>query len=220
MDANRKAALIAGVLFVIADVAGVPSLAISQPLRDAPDYLIKFSANANQVTMAALLVFIMAAACASIVISMYPVLRRFNVGLALGSVGFRTIEGVFGIAGAISLLLLVTLSQEFVKAGAPDASHFQTLGTLLLAAHDWVSNVAMILAWNIGALMYNYLFYQSKLLSNAARCGPLTAGWMWATCSRVDVCHSQSDGCVPPVVGSSGPLVAKRWTTRRVRQGG
>jgi len=86
---NRKAAIIAGVLFIMADVAGVPSFVLSKPLLDAPDYLIKVSANVNQITMAALLQLIMAAACAGIAISMYPVLKKFNVGLALGFVGFR-----------------------------------------------------------------------------------------------------------------------------------
>jgi Domain of unknown function (DUF4386) len=164
VDSSRKAALVAGVLFVIADVAGIPSLALSKPLLDAPDYLIKLSANANQVTRAALLVFIMAAACAGIAISMYPVLREFNVGLALGAVGFRIIEAVFEMVAFISMLLLLALSQEFVKAGAPDSSYFQTLGALLLAGRDWVSNVVMLVNWCLGALMYLYIFYQSKLV--------------------------------------------------------
>ncbi len=164
MDSSRKAALIAGVLFVIADVAGIPSLALSKPLLDAPDYLIKVAANANQVTMAALLVLVMAAACAGIAIAMYPVLRKFNSGLALGAVGFRIIEAVFEIVLVISLLLLLALSQEFAKAGAPNASHFQTLGALLLAGRDWISNVVMLVNWCLGALMYLYIFYQSKLV--------------------------------------------------------
>jgi hypothetical protein len=86
----------------------------------------------GQVTIGALLAFIAAAASVGIAISLYPILRKYDEGLALGAVGFRLIEGVFYIIGVMGLLLLLTLSQEFVKAGAPDSSYFQTLGVLLL----------------------------------------------------------------------------------------
>jgi hypothetical protein len=73
-------------------------------------------------------------------------LRKFDEGLALGAVGFRIIEAVFYIAGVMVLLVLLTLSQEFVKAGAPDPGYFQTLGVLLLAGYHWVGNVGSLLA--------------------------------------------------------------------------
>ncbi len=53
---------------------------------------------------------------AGIAISLYPILRKYNEGLALGSVGFRFIEGVFYIVAALGLLSLLTLSHEYVKA--------------------------------------------------------------------------------------------------------
>jgi hypothetical protein len=34
-------------------------------------------------------------------------------------------------------LLLITLSQEYVKADTPDASNFQIIGTLLKEARFW-----------------------------------------------------------------------------------
>lgn len=111
-----------------------------------------------------LLTFIGAAASASIAISLYPILRRYNEGLALGSVGFRLIEGVLYIVGAIFLLLLLTLSQEFVKAGAQNSSYFQTLGVVFLAGYHWVGFVGAVLAFYLGALMYYYIFYQTKLV--------------------------------------------------------
>ena len=74
--------------------------------------------------------FTMAVLSAGIPISLYPVLRKYNEALALGYVGFRTIEVVFFIVRAISLLTLLTLSQEFVIAGTQDASYFQILATL------------------------------------------------------------------------------------------
>ena len=163
MNSNRKAAIIVGVLFITATVAGILSVVFSGSILDAPDYLIKVSANESRVIIGALFVLIMAFACTGIAIWLYPVIRKHNEALALGSVGFRLIEGVFHLVGVIGLLSLVTLSQEYVKAGAPDASYFQSLGTLLLAARDW-AGVLGSFAFILGALMYYYIFYQSKLI--------------------------------------------------------
>jgi hypothetical protein len=162
MNSYRKNAISAGVLFIIGTVAGVLSLPFLG-IVDKPDYLTKIAANENQVIIGALLLLIMAFACAGIAIWLYPVLKKQNQALALGAVGFRIIENVLVIVSAIWLLSLVPLSQEYVKAGAPDASYFQTLGTLLLGARDSISNIALI-PFCIGALMYYYVFYQSKLI--------------------------------------------------------
>ncbi len=163
MNSNKKTARIAGALLIIATVASILSLPFLEPIN-ASNYLVSVSANGNQVTIGALLAFIAAAASASIAISLYPILRKYNEGLALGAVGFRLIEGVFYIVGVMCLLLLLTLSQEFVKAGAPDTSYFQTLGVLLLAGYHWVGNVGSLLAFCLGALMYYYIFYQTRLV--------------------------------------------------------
>jgi Domain of unknown function (DUF4386) len=163
MNADRKSAIITGVLFIIG-FAGVLTVALTKPILDDPDYLVKVSANANRIILGAFFQIIMAAACAGIGISLYPVLRKYNEGLALGAVGFRIIEAVFQIVGAVILLLLLTLSQEFVKAGALDSSHFQTEGALLLAGSDWVNHVAVLLVWSMGALMYYSIFYRTKLI--------------------------------------------------------
>jgi len=164
MNTNKKIAIIAGVLFIIATVASVLGTLFSKPILDATDYLIKISANENRIAIGALFKFIAAAASAGIAISLYPILKKYNQGLALGSVGFRIIEGMLGIVGVICLLLLTTLSQEFVKAGAPDSSYFQTSGALIVAVRDWMGNVAGLLAFGLGALMYYYIFFQTKLV--------------------------------------------------------
>ncbi len=160
---QRKVARIVGVLFILG-FTGVVTAVFTTPVLDSPDYLIKASANANQMTIGALFQFIMAAACAGIGISLYPVLKKYSEGLALGAAGFRIIEAVFQIVGVVILLVLVTLSQEFVKAGASASSYFQTTGALLLAGNAWVNHVAVSLAWSIGALMYYYIFYRTKLI--------------------------------------------------------
>ncbi len=163
MNTNRRAARIVGALFITATVAGFASAAFLGPILEAPDDLAKVSANENQLLMGALMIFIMGAAGASIAIAMYPILRKHNIGIALGSVGFRIIEGALFMVGAIYLLLLVALSQEFAKAGAPDASYYQTSGVLMVGGLNF-SLLAGGLAFSVGALLYYYLFYRSRLI--------------------------------------------------------
>ncbi len=164
MNNFRKNAIIVGVLFIIATVVGmVGNLSFSKPILDNPDYLIIASANGNQVVTGALLLLIAAFACVGIAIWLYPVLRKCNEGLALGAVGFRLIEGMLYIVGVVGLLSILTLGQEYVRAGALNASLFQASGTSLLAVRDWAGKLSVI-AFTVGALMYYYVFYQSKLI--------------------------------------------------------
>ena len=74
------------------------------------------------------------------------------------------IEVICGIVSAIGLLALIPLSQEFLKAGTPDASYFQTLGAVIQTTRAWTRDVFMLFAWGLGALLYNYIFFQAKLL--------------------------------------------------------
>jgi hypothetical protein len=163
MNSDRKTAIIVGVLFITATIAGLLS-EVFGPNLDAPDYLANLSTNENQVLIGALLVFTMAVLIAGIPIYLYPILKKYNEALALGYVVFRTIEVVFFIVCAISLLTLLTLSQEFVITGTPDASYFQTLATLLLAVREWGGGVFSTIVFSLSALILNYILYRSKLI--------------------------------------------------------
>jgi hypothetical protein len=165
MNSFRKTAIIVGVLFLTSTATmmlGSDEL-IGSILGD-PDYLVNFSANENQVIIGVLLELYCAAAVAGIAILMYPILKKQNEALSLGYVGFRIIEAVLIIFISISALSLLTLSREFVIAGVPDASYFQTLGTLFLAAREWVFNIGSGLIWSLSALLLNYILYRSKLV--------------------------------------------------------
>jgi hypothetical protein len=93
-------------------------------------------------------------ACAGIGLALYPILKKYNEGLAIGSAGFRVIEGALDVVGALLYTVLLALSQEFVKAGAPASSYFQTADVLINAGTGWLTNMAMLLTFGIGALMY------------------------------------------------------------------
>jgi hypothetical protein len=162
MNSYRNYAIVAGVLFILADVASLSSSQFLAPIKTLN--FTEFSANPNQALIGALLVFIAAILSGSIAISLYPVLKEFNQSLAIGAVSFRLMEAVLYIVGVVNMIFLLTLSQEFVQAGAPSSSYFQTLGAVFLSGHDWVGFGAGPIAFSIGALMYYIIFYQTKLV--------------------------------------------------------
>jgi hypothetical protein len=161
MNSNRKRTIFAGTLYIVGTVAGVLSIA---PAVDASDYLIKASANTSQVLLGALFQFIMTIAYVGFAITLYPILRKHMESLALGFLSFRIIAAVLNIIGFLILLILLSLSQQYVKTGTPDSSYFQTLGDLLRSGRDFVNHVAMILATSVGGLMFYLLLFKTKLI--------------------------------------------------------
>ncbi len=163
MNSNSKTARIVGVLFLIAMGTSLLGINLLESILNAPDYLINVSANSTHVILGALLEFICAIAIVGIAVMMFPILKKHNEALALGYVGFRIIESVATFISDISPLSRITLSQDYVQAGAPDASYFQTLGTLSMAESFW-ANEMLAIAFGLGALIFYYLLYKSKLI--------------------------------------------------------
>jgi hypothetical protein len=162
MSTNRKTAIIVGVLYIIGTVAGVLSVVFTGPILEDPNYL-NVSANKNQIVIGALFVLTMGLALAMIPVLMFPISKKYNEALALGYVIFRgALETVTYIATVICWLLLLALSQLYVQSGASDASSFQALGTLLLEA-EAIGSITTIV-FILGALMFYYVLYQSKLI--------------------------------------------------------
>lgn len=162
MNPNRKIATLTGVVFIIATVASLSGSALL-PALTGTDYLARFSAHASQMAAGALLHLIGHLASAGIAVVMYPVLHKWNAGLALGSVVFRIIEAVFYMVGLMCLLSLLPLGQQFTSALAADRATLQAIGDSLVSVQNRASLLG-VFAFCTGAFMYYYLFFQSRLI--------------------------------------------------------
>lgn len=163
MNANRKTARAVGGAFVIGTVAGILSRVVTGPIQNARDYLMGVPASETRLVVGALFVVVMGLALAMVPVLMFPILRKHNEALALGYVVFRGgLETVTYLAIATGWLLLEPISQIYAQAGAWDASNAQALGTLLLEAKEIGSVLAIVFC--LGALIFNYLLYQTELV--------------------------------------------------------
>lgn len=161
---DRTIAAVVGVLFILGTVPALLVLPLYGNTVNATDHLTAIATNEGQMIIITATKFLMGIACAGIGLALYPILRRHNKGLAFGAAGFRLIEGALDIVGALLLVILMALSREFVQAGAPASSYFQTADVLINAGTDWLQHVAVLLTFSIGALMYYIVFYQLRLV--------------------------------------------------------
>jgi hypothetical protein len=160
----RGTAIAVGVLLIACSAASILSIVPLGSMLDAPVDLARLAANDNRVVLTALIEFVWAATGAGIAIGLYPVLRKRNRALALGSVAGRVVEGAFVLVGTLSLLVLLALSQDYVAAGSPDSSSWLASGDMLLAVREWVHGFIGLLPFLLGALMYYYLLFKSRLV--------------------------------------------------------
>jgi hypothetical protein len=164
MNSNRKTAKIVGILFILAAVTAVIGLNLYDPILNGPDYLLKGSEHANQVILGAVMELILVVSAVGTATTMFPLLRQYNETIALWHVCFRFLEAIIITIGVISVLSLLTLSQEFVAAGAPDPSSFHSSGIILQAIHDWTFMLGPLFMLGINTVMYSYIFYKTKLV--------------------------------------------------------
>jgi len=166
MDKNKKIARMVGILFIIGTVAGILSAMIVPPILNASDYLVQLSENKNTIVVGVLLVLTMGISLSMMSVVLFPVIKKYNEALALGAVIFRgALELASYLGIAISWLLLITLSKEFVSAGMPAASNFPLMGTMLLDAASQIGSTGLgAVVFSIGAIIIYYVFYKTKLI--------------------------------------------------------
>lgn len=163
ISSARRTALVAGLLFIIADIATFVGDALLPNLSGA-DYLVSLSAQGDLVAAGVLAKIVSALAGAGIAVAMYRVMKRANVGLALGSVVFRTVEAAFYLIGAMSLMALLQLSQQFATAGVADQAALQAIADSFVTLRSYAAPLLGVCAFCVGSFLYSLLFFQSRLV--------------------------------------------------------
>lgn len=159
---DRRIATIAGVVFIVATAAGLGSTPFLPKLTET-DYLTGVDAGANQMVVGLLLLLVAAFTSAAIAVVMYPVMKRWSTGLALFSVIFRAMEGVFYIVAVVFLMSLLSLSHQYASATGPDRVVLQAIGDTLRGAREHAGLMG-VFCFCPGAFAYYALFYWSRLI--------------------------------------------------------
>ncbi len=155
MGSLRKTSLVAGLLYLLTFVS-IPTLGLYASVR-SPNYITSLGPD-TPVILGAILEMIVALACIGTAVTLYPVLKRQNEGIAMGFVGVRILEAATIYAGIVSLLSIVTLRQTGAGAGA------LVTGQALVAQYYWTFQFGQAMLPVMNALLLGSLLYQSRLV--------------------------------------------------------
>jgi hypothetical protein len=98
---------------------------------------------------------------------LYLVLAGQSKVLALFALACWLGEAMFYALGQVGVSGLIPLSQDFVKAGAPDPSYFQVMGEFLYHGVYKLGGTILMFFYCAGGLAWYFLFYRSRLIPRA-----------------------------------------------------
>ena len=165
MTSTRKTALVAGIFYVITFVS-IPTLAPPLALYDSvlgKDFIISSGTDTGAL-WGGFLEVIVALAGVGTAVTLYPVVRRQNEGMALGFVASRTLEAAMIFTGVASILALVTLHQDLGTATGPDTAALVTVGESHVATYERAFTLGQSLMPGINAILLGTLLYRSGLV--------------------------------------------------------
>jgi hypothetical protein len=162
MDAMRKTALVAGVFYLLTFVS-IPTLFLYDRVLHNPDYIVS-AGSVTGVRWGGVLELIVALAGIGTAVALFPVVRRYNEGLALGFVTTRVVEGGMIFLGVVSLFAVVALRQDRGAAAGADAPALVATGQGLVAVYKGTMLLGQTLMPALNALLLGSLLYRARLV--------------------------------------------------------
>ncbi len=165
MDPTRKTSLVAGIFYLITFIS-IPTLALYGNVKTDRNWVTS-SGSSTGVLWGAFLEVIVALAGIGTAVTLYPVMKRQNHGMALGFVAVRTLEAAMIFTGVLSLLTLVHLRQGLGAASGADTSSLVTTGASLVSIYNGTLLLGQTLMPCMSAILLGTMMYRSGLVPRA-----------------------------------------------------
>lgn len=154
----RTTAKVVGALYILGFVVGIAGSALG-----TPGQLDTISSRSMMIAFGALLWVLAAAGDAIHGVVMFPILKQNDERVALGYFAARIVEAAVIAVSALFILLQIPLGAEFLKTGASEISHLQSLSALFAQSQAYSYQIGMV-TLGMAGLTLCYGFYRAKLV--------------------------------------------------------
>jgi len=167
MSSDKNTPRLLGAAFLFVMVASILSgLLLTSVIGSGSisDILVNISNNLTLIRISIVVGLATSIGIVVLAVLLFIVLHKQNKIIALVALGWWLAEAITLAVSKIGLFALIPLSLEFVGAGAPAASYFQTLGDFLYSGvYQQADNIHMLF-YSFGGVMWFYLFYRSRYI--------------------------------------------------------
>jgi hypothetical protein len=160
----RRTEILVASLWLVTAIGAIAGAVLINPVINAPDYLTTVFPKSATVVTGMLLWLVNNIGIVFIGLLMFPILKKQNESMALGYVSMRMFESLFMTVGVAFAVLLIPLSQTFIKAGATDITTYQAIGAVLKQVESLFLNLMQLLFLGLGGLILTTMLYRSKLV--------------------------------------------------------
>ncbi|MBN9389011.1 MAG: DUF4386 domain-containing protein [Chloroflexi bacterium] len=152
-------------VFIVSLVSGMLFKAAAGTDANINDILNHISNNSGLLQTSVLFGVINSSGIVVLALLLYTVLNKQNKVLALFALGWWLAEAFIYAASTIAAFSLLPLSQDYVQAGIPQNSFYQTLGEFLYNGfYTFGSGTIHMWFYCIGGIAWYSLFYQSRYI--------------------------------------------------------
>ena len=174
MISDKNTPRILGFMFVLVIVTnilgsmqlGSLNVEIVGPPENISEIMMNISNNPTAMHLSIIAYLFEACEIALLSVLLYTVLKKQDNVIAHWAFGLWIGEAIFVAIKQIGSFSLLYVSQEFVKAGAPVSSHYQTLGGLFYELMQFIYDGQMVF-YTVGGVLFYYLFLKSKSIPAA-----------------------------------------------------
>jgi len=158
MRSAKSVGQIIGVLLLLQLATGLtmPFVLLRPLTTGSPDFLASAAASSFQIRTAVFLSFVGGALAVGIAITAWQVFSRHSYTMALWFLAACVFSCSLDAVHNASVMSMLSLSQEYAKAGAADAGLFRALGTGVALARKWAHYTQLF-----GFGSWIFLFYLS-----------------------------------------------------------
>jgi hypothetical protein len=141
MKSAKSTGRTVGILLLLQLAAGLmlPFILIRSLVAGSPGFLTTAAENSFQIRAAVLIAFAGGALTVSLGITALPVFRRYGKATALWFLAVCVVSWTLDAVHGATVMSMLSLSQQYVNAGAAETGLYQVVGAVVASARRWAS---------------------------------------------------------------------------------
>jgi Domain of unknown function (DUF4386) len=164
MKTTKATARVFGVFFLLSFISYALGNGLIETLLASSDVLSSVYANKMQFICGAVLMSVVHTFFnIGLIVAMHSVIQSYNAPVSYAYLGSALTATIMLIVGAVFLLLLLPLSDEYIRAGSANANYLQTLSLICKKGNFFSYQIGMTI-WGMGGLVLCYALYQFQLV--------------------------------------------------------